>query len=248
MSVLAGQLAGRALVVATDFALGQLVEQEAAGLVEGFGGDYFAAEIAEVCEPVSGVEGELSVDLFAEALGQGRAGSGGGDSDLEVAAPNYGGEVEVAERWVVYGVAEDSFFGGFCEDGPVDGGDVGRGYDEEVSGEVALLVGAGVVLELAGCGPVENALAGMGGDDGDAGICGLEGLDLRFGEMACADDNAWPGSELQEDRKQRHAIRLLLPFAVCGAYFCCSDDFGVDSLTMRSDADQDLAPFPFPFD
>ena len=47
------------------------MEEEATGLVEGLGGYYFAAEVSEVGEPVSGVEGELFVDLFAEALGEG---------------------------------------------------------------------------------------------------------------------------------------------------------------------------------
>ena len=127
------------MVVAADFALGEFVEEQAAGFVEGLGGDDLAAEIAEVGEPVAEVEGELGVDLLAEALGEGRAGSGGGDGDLQVSAADYGREVEVAEGWVVDGVAEDTFFGGFVEDGAVDGGDVGGGYDEEVSCEIALV-------------------------------------------------------------------------------------------------------------
>ena len=69
--VFAGEGAGGAAVVAADFAGGELVEQEAAGFVEGLGGYYFAAEVAEVGEPVAGVEGELVVDLLAEALGEG---------------------------------------------------------------------------------------------------------------------------------------------------------------------------------
>src|SRR5579871_1463486 len=121
------------------------MEQEAAGFVEGFGGHYFAAEVPEVGEPVSEVEGELGVEILAELLGESGAGSSGGDGDLEVSAADYGGEVEVAEGWVVDGVAEDAFFGGFGEDGSVDGGVVGGGYDEEGVGQVALLVWAGAV-------------------------------------------------------------------------------------------------------
>ncbi len=84
MGVFAGQLTGRALIVAADLTLSELVEEPLALFVEGFGGDDLAAEVAEVGEPVAEVEGELGVDLFAEALGQGRAGSGGGDGDLQV--------------------------------------------------------------------------------------------------------------------------------------------------------------------
>jgi hypothetical protein len=150
--VFAGEGAGGALVVAADLALGELVEEPLALLVEGLGGYYFAAKVAEVGEPVAGVEGELGVDLFAEALGQCGACSGGGDGNLEIATTDYGREVEVAERWIVYGVADDVFCGGLVEDGAVDGGNVGGGYDEEVPGEIAFCVLALVPCEFAGGG------------------------------------------------------------------------------------------------
>ena len=115
------------------------MQEEASGFVEGLGGDYFAAEVAEVGEPVSEVEGELGVQVFAELLGQGGAGSGGGDGDLEVSALDYRGEVEVAEGWVVHGVAEDAFFGGFeRRHGSIDGGVICGGYDQE-GGRLSLL-------------------------------------------------------------------------------------------------------------
>ncbi len=82
-------------------------------------------------------------------LGEGGAGSRGGDGDLEVSAADDGREVEVAEGWVVDCVAEDAFFGGFGEDGSVDGGDVGGGYDEEAAGQVSVGVFALVPGELA---------------------------------------------------------------------------------------------------
>lgn len=200
----AGQLAGRALVVAAGLALGKFVQEQAAGLVEGFGGDYFAAEVAEVGEPVAEVEGKLSVELFAKALGECGAGSGGGDGDLEVSAADDGGEVEVAEGRVVDGVAEYAGGGGFGEDGAVDGGVVGCGYDEEGSGKVSGCVGALVEGELACSGLLANAFACMRGDDGNGGVRGAEGLDLRLGQVACADDDAWAGGELEEDREEGH--------------------------------------------
>ena len=67
----AGEGAGWATIVAADFAGGELMEEQAAGFVERLGGDDFAAEVAKVGEPVAGVEGELVVNLFAEALGEG---------------------------------------------------------------------------------------------------------------------------------------------------------------------------------
>src|SRR5258708_766742 len=91
--VLAGEHAGGALVEAADLATGELVEEELALVVEGLGCDNLAAEIAEVGEPVAGVEGELGVDLLTQALGEGGAGAGGGDGDLEIAAADDGGEV-----------------------------------------------------------------------------------------------------------------------------------------------------------
>ncbi len=47
-SVFSGEEAGGALVVGADLALGEFVEEKTAGFIEGFGGDDFAAELAEV--------------------------------------------------------------------------------------------------------------------------------------------------------------------------------------------------------
>src|SRR5580704_862896 len=105
--MLAREHAGRTGVVAADFALGKLVEEPLAFVVEWLLLRDFAAQVAEIGEPVAGVEWQLRVDLFAEALGEGWAGSVGGDGYLQVAAAHDRREVEVAKRWVVDGVAED---------------------------------------------------------------------------------------------------------------------------------------------
>jgi len=127
--VFTGEGAGGALIVAADVTLGKLVKEPLALFVEGLGSYDLAAEIAEVGEPVTSVERELGVDLFAKALGQGRAGSGGGDGDLEISTADDGREVEVAEGWIVYCVADDVFCGGFVKDRAINGRDVGGGYD-----------------------------------------------------------------------------------------------------------------------
>ena len=136
--VFTGEGAGGALIVAADLALGELVEEQAAGFVEGLGGDDFAAEVAEVGEPVAGVERELGVDLFAEALGEGGRVSGGGDGDLEVAAADDGREVEVAEGWVVDGVAEDVVGGGSSKTARLTAGTLVAATTRKCSGEVAV--------------------------------------------------------------------------------------------------------------
>ncbi len=118
----AGEGAGGAGVVGADFAGGEGVEELFAGVVEGFELEDLAAEVAELGEPVAGVEGEELVDLFAETLGEGGGVAGGGDGDLEVAAADDGGEVEVAEGRVVDGVDQDAGGLGFGEDCAVDGG------------------------------------------------------------------------------------------------------------------------------
>lgn len=148
--MLAGVGAGGAGVEAADFALGEGVEELLAGFVEGLELEDLAAEVAELFEPGAKVEGEGGVEFLAEALGEGGGGSGGGDGDLEVAAGDEGGEVEVAVWRVVDGVAHDGFGGGFEVDGAVDGGDVGGGdYEEGVGGDVARGVGAGMPGDLA---------------------------------------------------------------------------------------------------
>ena len=210
--VLAGEDAGGALVEAADLAAGELVEEQLALVVEGLGGDDLAAEIAEVGEPVAGVEGELGVDLLAQALGEGGAGAGGGDGDLEVAAADDGGEVEVAEGWVVDGVAEDVGGDGLVVDGAVDGGVVGGGDDEEVVGfgvgHVAGGVGALVAVISPAAARSRDALAGVGGDDGDVGVGGAERFDLGLGQIAGSDDEATAAGELEEDGEEGHSIWL----------------------------------------
>jgi hypothetical protein len=166
------------LVVAADLAGGELMEDEATGLVEGLGGDYFAAQIAEVFEPVAGVEWELSVDLLAKALSEGGRGSGGGDRDLEIAAADDGGEVEVAEGRVVDRVAEDVVGCGLLEDGVIYGGEVGCGYYEEVAFDIAGSEGAKVEGDFSGGGEVVDFGAGIGSDDGDFALGGEDGFDF----------------------------------------------------------------------
>ncbi len=202
--VLAGEDARRALVESADFTLGELVEEELALFVEGLDLGDFAAEVAEVGEPVSGVEGELGVDLLAEALGECGGGSGGGDCDLEVSAADDGREVEVAEGWVVYGVADDVLGYGFLVDGAVDGRVVGGGDDEEVAEHVARSEGSLEEVEFAGGSHVEDAGTGVGCDDGDIGVGGAEGLDFGFGEVACSDDETAAASEFEEDGEEIH--------------------------------------------
>ncbi len=101
----AGVGAAGACVEAADLAGGEGVEELFALLVEGLELKDFAAEIAELGEPLAGVEGEGFVDFLAQALGERGGVAGGGDGDLEVAAADDGGKVEVAVGRIIYGVA-----------------------------------------------------------------------------------------------------------------------------------------------
>ena len=93
------------------------------------GGVEFIAGIAEVGEPLFVLGAELVFELFSEALGKGRTLARGGDGDLERAALNDGGIVEVAERRNVHDVAEDAAASGFFEDTLVELGGGGGGND-----------------------------------------------------------------------------------------------------------------------
>jgi len=208
--VFAGHDSRGAQVVAADFALGELVEEPLAFFVERFGRYNLAAQVAEIVEPVAGVEGELSVDVFADLLSEGRAGSGGRDGDLEVTATDDRREVEVAEGRVVDGVAEDVLFRSFVVDGAVDGGDVGGGYDEELAGEVAGSVLALMPHDLA-CGrKAGDAFGGGWSDDRYLCVGGLQGFDLGLSQMAAANDDTGAGSDFQEDWEEVHGGSLLM--------------------------------------
>jgi hypothetical protein len=95
------------------------------------GGEDAEAGFAEGAEPMAGIGRGEGVNLFAEALGERGALTGGGDGDLEISAAHDGGIEEVAVGRVVDGVAEDVGGAGGYGDGVIDGLDVGGGDDEE---------------------------------------------------------------------------------------------------------------------
>ena len=160
-----GEGAGRALIVTADVALGELVEEPLALFVERLSGYNLAAEIAEVGEPVAGVERELGIDLFAQPLSESGAGTGGGDGDLEISATDDGREVEVAEGWIVDGIADDVFCGGLVKDRAINCRDIGGGDDEKVSCEITFGVFTLMPFELTGGGEVCDAFGGCWSDD-----------------------------------------------------------------------------------
>ena len=149
MGMAAGECAGGASVEATEFAAGELVEKLAAGIVGGLALQYLAAEIAQLGEPITGVKWKERVDLLTQTLGQSGTCACGGDGNLQVSATDDGGEVEVAEGWIVHRIDEDSRSFCFGKDGAIDCWIVGCGDDKEVSCEVAKRVLALIQDDLA---------------------------------------------------------------------------------------------------
>jgi len=80
--VFAGEGAGGAGVIAAYLAAGEGVEELVAGFVQRFKLEDFATEVAELGEPVAGVEREEFVDFFSEFLCKRGGVAGGGDGDL----------------------------------------------------------------------------------------------------------------------------------------------------------------------
>ncbi len=84
--MLTRQHATRTSIVAADLALRELMQQQLALVVQWLRKCDLAAQIAKIGEPVAGIERKLRVDLLAQPLGERRAGTGGRDGNLEVAA------------------------------------------------------------------------------------------------------------------------------------------------------------------
>ena len=84
------------------------------------------------------------------------------------------------------------------------------GDNQEVvsAGDVSGLVGTLDVIDLAGGGEIEKALAGLGGDDGDVSMGVAEGLDFGLGQIAGTEDEAAAAGEFEEDGEQVHGIVL----------------------------------------
>lgn len=77
------------------------MEQELAFFAAWVGGEDFAAKLAEIRQPWTQIGGQLRVDFTAQALREGRAFTGSGDGNLEIAAADDGAEEEIAVGNVV---------------------------------------------------------------------------------------------------------------------------------------------------
>jgi len=184
------------------------VKQPFARIIERLGCDDFTTQIAEVGEPFSCVKRKLCVDVFSYLLSESRTGTRSGDGDLKVPSPNDGRKIKIAKRRIVYSVAEDALCGRLRKDSAIDGRHIGSRYDEKAAGQVAVGVGPLPVLDLSGGSEALNALVGVGSDNRDLSIRSLKRFDLGFSQISRSNHDAWAGSELEEDGKERHRIFL----------------------------------------
>jgi hypothetical protein len=160
----------------------------------------FAAELAEILEPVTKVLRELRIDFAAEALGYCGAFARGGNCDLKIAAADHGAEKEIAVGNVVDAVAWDVASDAALIDSGVDFGGVGGGDDEEIAVEIGKFEAAVGPFELAIFGELLDFGMGLGGDYAEVEAGGEEAADFLERDVACSDEKAVAVGEFQEDR------------------------------------------------
>src|SRR5580704_17205323 len=114
--MLTGQHARGTRLVSADLTLSQLVEQPLPLVIQRLHLRDLAAKIAQVGQPVAGVERQLRVDLLAQSLGERGACAGGRDSDLKVPPPYHRRKIKITKPWIIHRVAEDILLSGFFVD------------------------------------------------------------------------------------------------------------------------------------
>jgi len=148
----------------------------------------FLALLREVLEPCRVFGAEGSFHFFAEAVRQRRAGTGGGDGDLQLAAADYGGVVEIAERGDIDDIAEYIAFACFTVDSAMDFRGVGCGDDQEHVVEIGGAEGALGEAEFFLFVPLQDLRCSFWGDYVNLCAGFEEAGDFAFADLTCADD------------------------------------------------------------
>src|ERR1700680_4601297 len=107
--MLTGEHARRTLLVPADLALSQLMKQPLPLVVQRLHLRNLATKVAQVGQPVAGVERKLRIDLFPQSLGERGARSGGRDSNLKTPPPYHRRKIKIAKRRIIHRIAEDIF-------------------------------------------------------------------------------------------------------------------------------------------
>src|SRR5258705_11820189 len=100
--MLTRQQARWAPLVAADLALSQLMKQPLPFIIQRLRLRHLTPEIAQVGQPVAGVERQLRIDLFAQSLGERWTRSGRRDSDLKIPPPHNRRKIKITERRIIH--------------------------------------------------------------------------------------------------------------------------------------------------
>jgi len=185
-------------------ALGELVQEQAALFATRMRREDFAAQFAELGEPGTEILGKLLVDFAAQALREGGAFASRGDSDLQVAAADYGAEEEVAVGNVVDAIAGDAARDSLAIDCCVDFGHIGGRDDDEVAVEIGGLELAFDPFELAFGGELADFRAGLWRNHAelDAGL--EQAVEFFARDRSRAHQQAGAAVEFQKNRQKTH--------------------------------------------
>jgi hypothetical protein len=112
------------------------VQQQAALFTARVCGKNVATQSTYLREPWAEIIRQLSIDFTAQALRESRAFSGSGDGDLQRPSIHNRPEEEVAIRYVIDAIAENTSLDGLAVNGPVDPGLIRSGNHKLLSAEI----------------------------------------------------------------------------------------------------------------
>ena len=142
---------------------------------------------------------ELLLQFLADILRKGWTIASGGDGDLEFAAADHGGRVEIAVAGIVHGVAQSAGLARLFINSAVDLFRVGCGDDKEISFCHAWTIFKREVLETALMRPQPDAWRNLRREHGD--VCGgaEHSFDLLLRDQAASDDEDFVAFEFEEN-------------------------------------------------
>jgi hypothetical protein len=172
----------------------QLVQQGFAFCARGHCLKDFTAQLAQLHKPRREIRRQLRVYFAPQPLRQRRTFSRRRNRNLQRASLYERTEEEVAQGWIIGGVAQDGAARGFFENSPIDFAIIGGRDDEIATMHVLWFEAARKPVDLSRGTQLLNARHGMGSDHTDRGAAAQKAFDF-----------------LQTDRSRTHH-QAALPF------------------------------------
>lgn len=156
------------------------------------------------------------LQFFTQTPCQRRASSGGGNGNLQLAAADNRGIVEIAERRHIDDVAKDVAGPRFAVDGAMRLLRIGSSHDQKHAVEVFGLECPLFEVDFPAFVPLHDCACGARSYNADARARFQEAGDFSFADLARTDNEAAAATQLQKERKEVQGCRA--PVCACSTF------------------------------